>query len=72
MITDAEKQEPKSAFNARYGAWMREMRAELGQSLETVSAATGVGVDALHEIESGRVIELYDAMRLCKYFGVDE
>lgn len=72
MITDTEKNEPKPAFNARYGAWMREMREELGQSVAVVAAAAGVGVDALHEIESGRVIELYDAMRLCKYFGVDE
>ena len=72
MITEAEQNEPKPAFNKRYGEWLREMREELGQSLEAVASATGVDIKALHMAESGEVIELYDALRLCKYFGVDE
>lgn len=72
MITDEERNEPKPAFNKRYGEWMRELREELAMSQENVAAAAGIDVDALRLIESGVVIELYDAVRLCKFFKVED
>lgn len=72
MITEAEQNEPKPAFNKRYGEWLREMRLELGMSQENVAAAAGVDIAALCAAEDGHVIEIYDAVRLCKFFHVDE
>lgn len=72
MITDEEKNEPKPAFNERYGEWMREMREELAMSQENVAAAAGIELTDLIAIEKGKIIELYDAIRLCKFFRVED
>lgn len=71
FITDEELTEPKAEFNKRYGAWIRECRQEKRKSLATVAAATGVDIATLRDIEDGKCIELNDAMRLWRYFGIE-
>lgn len=71
MPTDKTK-ETKAEFNARYGAWLREMRLDLSLSVEAVAAAVGIDVVTLIAAEAGQTIEMYDALKLCEYFGVDD
>lgn len=71
MTTTNGATETKSAFNARYGKWLREMREEVKMSPNEIAAAVGISVQTVNQCENGATIELYDAMRLCNYFGVD-
>ena len=64
--------ETKAEFNARYGAWMRECREDINQTIEDVAAATGIDAAALRDIEAGRCIELYDVKTLWECYGIGD
>ena len=72
MPTNKNK-ETKAEFNARYGAWLREIRVqEFAMSVDALAAATGIDAKTIIAAEAGSVIEMYDALRLCEYFGVED
>lgn len=72
MPTDKPK-ETKAEFNARYGAWLREIRIqEFDMSVDALAAATGIDAKTIIAAEAGQVIEMYDALQLCEYFGVED
>lgn len=72
MPTDKPK-ETKSQFNARYGKWLREIREqEFAMSVDALAAATGIDAKIIIAAEAGSIIEMYDALRLCEYFGVED
>lgn len=65
--------ETKTEFNARYGKWLRDMREQdFSMSVDALAAATGIDAATIIAAEAGQVIEMYDALRLCEYFGVED